>query len=61
MQSNRSQICVAYLKELGIEISSDPSKQIFDPTKVKRQLRADWMSQNLNSKYVFFSYLFLIF
>lgn len=50
MQSNRSQICIAYLKELGIDISTDPSKQIFDPVKIKRQMRADWMSKTLPAK-----------
>ncbi|XP_065219629.1 transcription initiation protein SPT3 homolog [Planococcus citri] len=50
MQSNRSQICIAYLKELGIDISTDPSKQIFDPVKIKRQMRADWMSKTLPPK-----------
>ncbi|KAK7576648.1 hypothetical protein V9T40_012934 [Parthenolecanium corni] len=49
-QSNRSQICVSYMKELGVDISVDPSKQVFDPVKVKRQMRADWMSRNLTAK-----------
>lgn len=49
-QSNRSQVCIAYLKDLGIEISTDPSKQVFDHVKIKRQQRADWMSKNLSSK-----------
>lgn len=50
-QSNRSQICVSYMKELGVDISVDPSKQVFDPVKVKRQMRADWMSRALTPKY----------